>query len=230
MDIKDDHLYTIKEGVKLTGILHRTLTRKASKLGATKIDGRFLLSGHQIKELIKKQARKQAHLDKLDSQALDSLDKRQEKKTEKINEAEQNYYVEIEKNKLIIAELKSELSLREIERKEMQGLKDLIEKQAQMILELKNQLKDEIPHQVKLKNAIQLITLEALDQGVMHKIFTDEEYNDIIGTISEVDFQKEQVQYLRGRVEKQDEVLKKLVQQTSERNYIEAKEKGFDKE
>ena len=108
MDIKDDHLYTIKEGVKLTGILHRTLTRKASKLGATKIDGRFLLSGHQIKELIKKQARKQAHLDKLDSQALDSLDKRQEKKTEKINEAEQNYYVEIEKNKLIIAELKSE--------------------------------------------------------------------------------------------------------------------------
>ena len=69
-----------------------------------------------------------------------------------------------------------------------------------------------------------------MQDGVMHKIFTDEEYNDIIGTISEVDFQKEQVQYLRGRVEKQDEVLKKLVQQTSERNYIEAKEKGFDKE
>ena len=71
--------------------------------------------------------------------------------------------------------------------------------------------------------------MEALEQNVQHKIFTDEEYQDIIGTMSEVDFQKEQVQYLRGRVEKQDEVLKKLVQQASERNYIEAKEKGFDK-
>lgn len=95
--------------------------------------------------------------------------------------------------------------------------------------ELRNELTKEIPHQEKLRNAIQLITIEAMQDGVMHKIFTDEEYNDIIGTISEVDFQKEQVQYLRGRVEKQDEVLKKLVQQTSERNYIEAKEKGFDK-
>jgi uncharacterized protein (UPF0335 family) len=67
-----------------------------------------------------------------------------------------------------------------------------------------------------------------MEQGLNHKVFTEIEYQDLIGTISEVDFQKEQVQYLRGRVEKQDEVLKKLVNQVSERNYIEAKEKGFD--
>ena len=93
---------------------------------------------------------------------------------------------------------------------------------------LKEKLSEEIPHQEKLKRAIQLITLAAMEQGLNHKVFTEIEYQDLIGTMSEVDFQKEQVQYLRGRVEKQDEVLKKLVNQVSERNYIEAKEKGFD--
>ena len=68
-----------------------------------------------------------------------------------------------------------------------------------------------------------------MEQGVTHKVFTEEEYTDIIGTITEVDFQKEQVEYLRGRVEKQDTILEKLVQQVSERNFIEAKEKGLDK-
>ena len=94
---------------------------------------------------------------------------------------------------------------------------------------LKAELTKDVPHQEKLKEAIRLITLEAMEQGVTHKVFTEEEYTDIIGTIAEVDFQKEQVEYLRGRVEKQDVILNKLVQQASERNYIEAKEKGFDK-
>lgn len=95
--------------------------------------------------------------------------------------------------------------------------------------ELNSKLSEEIPHQEKLKKAIELITIEAMRKGVQHKIFTDEEYQDIIGTITEVDFQKEQVQYLRGRVEKQDEVLNKLVKQVERRAFIEAKEKGFDK-
>ena len=106
---------------------------------------------------------------------------------------------------------------------EIENLKEELE-------EVKKELKQDIPHQEKLRNAIQLITLEALEQNVQHKIFTDEEYQDIIGTITEVDFQKEQVQYLRTRVEKQDEILNRLVKQASERNYIEAKEKGFDKD
>ena len=100
---------------------------------------------------------------------------------------------------------------------------------------LKQQLKEDVPHQEKLKQAIQLITLEAMEQNVQHKIFTEEEYNDIIGTISEVDFQKEQVQYLRNRIEKQDDMLLKLsesledsLKEKLQRNFIEAKEKGFD--
>jgi hypothetical protein len=98
-----------------------------------------------------------------------------------------------------------------------------------VLTELKAELTKDIPHQQKLKEAIQLITMEAMEQNVQHKIFSDEEYQDIIGTISEVDFQKEQVNYLRGRVEKQDAILQKLVDQTQQRNFIEAKEKGFDK-
>ena len=100
---------------------------------------------------------------------------------------------------------------------------------------LKQQLKEDVPHQEKLKQAIQLITLEAMEQNVQHKIFTEEEYNDIIGTISEVDFQKEQVQYLRNRIEKQDDMLLKLSESLEDslkdkiqRNFIEAKDKGYD--
>jgi len=94
--------------------------------------------------------------------------------------------------------------------------------------ELKTQLKEDIPHQDKLKKAIQLITIEAIEKGWTHKVFTENEYQDLIGTISEVEFQTEQVQYLRTRVEKQDLILNQLVKQVSERNYIEAKEKGLD--
>jgi len=94
---------------------------------------------------------------------------------------------------------------------------------------LKLELTKDIPHQDKLKKAIQLITLEAMEQGITHKVFSDDEYQDIIGTLSEVDFQKEQVQYLRERVEKQDAILTKLVNQVSEKNYIEARDKGYDK-
>ncbi|CAI8326259.1 MAG: Uncharacterised protein [Polaribacter sejongensis] len=66
-----------------------------------------------------------------------------------------------------------------------------------------------------------------MEKNVQHKIFTEEEYEDIIGTMSEVDFQKEQVNYLRGRVEKQDVILQKLVNQTQQRNIIEAKDKNI---
>lgn len=102
------------------------------------------------------------------------------------------------------------------------------------ILRLKEELTKDIPHQQKLKEAIQLITLEALEQNVQHKIFTEDEYQDLIGTISEVDFQKEQVNYLRKRVEKQDAILTELVKQSTqsiaekrERNHIEARDKNL---
>ena len=94
---------------------------------------------------------------------------------------------------------------------------------------LKAELTKDIPHQEKLKEAIKLITLEAMEQGVTHKVFTEEEYTDIIGTLAEVNFQTKQVEYLKGRVEKQDEMLQEISSQIRQRNFIEAKEKGLDK-
>ena len=76
MEIKDDHFYPIKDAVILTGIKHRTLTRKASKMGARVIDGRYLLTGKQVKLLIEKQQEKLVTLDKIakiDKKALDKL-------------------------------------------------------------------------------------------------------------------------------------------------------------
>ena len=201
MDITDDHFYPIKESIEITGIPQRTLTRIAKKENARKVDGRYLFTGSKLKTLIERRNLREKK--RKSSQPHPSQSHLAKPKNDSDLEA------------LIIEN--SDLKL------EIENLKEELE-------EFKQELKKEIPHQEKLKSAIQLITLEALEQNVQHKIFTDEEYQDIIGTMSEVDFQKEQVQYLRGRVEKQDEVLKKLVQQASERNYIEAKEKGFDKD
>lgn len=85
-------------------------------------------------------------------------------------------------------------------------------------------------YQTKLREAIELITIEAMRQGVTHKIFSDEEYQDIIGTLDRVEQQQEQVQYLRKRIEQQDDYLQKLLKSIEQRNFIEAKEKNFDKE
>ena len=84
-------------------------------------------------------------------------------------------------------------------------------------------------YQEKLKRAIELITIEASKQNVQHKVFTEDEYVDLIGTLDRVEYQQEQIQYLRKRVEKQDEILTNLFKTIEQRNYIEAKDKGNDK-
>jgi hypothetical protein len=83
-------------------------------------------------------------------------------------------------------------------------------------------------HQDKLKRAIELITIESAKQNLNHKVFTEEEYIDLIGTLDRVEYQQEQIQYLRQRVEKQDEILTNLFKTIEQRNYIEAKDKGHD--
>ena len=47
--------------------------------------------------------------------------------------------------------------------------------------------------------------------------------------MAEVNFQTKQVEYLKGRVEKQDEMLQEISSQIRQRNFIEAKENGLDK-
>jgi len=86
-------------------------------------------------------------------------------------------------------------------------------------------LADEETHQQKLRKAIELITLEAAKKNITHKVFTEDEYVDLIGTLDRVEHQQEQIQYLRKRIERQDETLTKLFQNIQERNYIEANEK-----
>lgn len=202
MDLKDDGFYSISESSRLIDVSTRKLQRIAKKMNLRLIDGRYLFTGRQLKKILL------AH----------TTTTRQTTDNATIKNV--NLEGDISADELdIISNLKSVLN----------ELKSTLNETLEENRILKEKLAEDIPHQEKLKQAIQLITLEAMEQGLNHKVFTEIEYQDLIGTISEVDFQKEQVQYLRGRVEKQDEVLKKLVNQVSERNFIEAKEKGLDR-
>jgi len=202
MDLKDNGFYSISESSKLIGVSTRKLQRIAKKLNLRLIDGRYLFTGEQLKKILLNDTTTTRQTTRNTSSEIGVL-------------KGDIYSGDLD----IITNLKSALK----------ELKTTLNETLEENRILKEKLSKEVPHQEKLKEAIQLITLEAMEQGLNHKVFTETEYQDIIGTISEVDFQKEQVQYLRGRVEKQDEVLRKLVNQVSERNYIEAKEKGLDR-
>ena len=81
--------------------------------------------------------------------------------------------------------------------------------------------------QLNLKQAIELITIEAAKQDVTHKIFTNEEFEEIIGTMALSESQIKEINYLRNRIEKQDEILMSLAKSIQERNLIEAVEKDI---
>lgn len=86
----------------------------------------------------------------------------------------------------------------------------------------------EVSYEEQLKKAIELVTIAAAKQNVQHKIFTEDEYVNLIATFDRVEHQEEQIQYLRKRVERQDEILTNLFKTIEQRNYIEAK--GLTKE
>ena len=205
MDIKKDGLYSIRETAEITKWSVRKLQRHAKKEDIKKIDNRYLFYGYQIEKILLSKTGLSDNVATVTPNSTGGYDKNIEP-----------------------------ISVVEILEKEIENLRNerdyLKEKYDTDVAELKKELYKNIPHQQKLKDAIQLITLEAMEQNVQHKVFTDEEYNDIIGTLSEVEFQTKQVEYLKGRVEKQDGILQELAQQMSQRNFIEAKEKGFDKE
>ena len=205
MDIKKDGLYSIRETAEITKWSVRKLQRHAKKEDIKKIENRYLFYGYQIEKILLSKTGLSDNVTTVTTNSTGGYDKTVEP-----------------------------LSVVQILEKEIENLRNerdyLKEKYDTDVAELKAELYKDIPHQQKLKEAIQLITLEAMEQNVQHKVFTDEEYNDIIGTISEVEFQTKQVEYLKSRVEKQDGILQELAQQMSQRNFIEAKEKGFDKE
>ena len=106
---------------------------------------------------------------------------------------------------------------------EIESLKTEIETLKAELSQYKNNTK------LDLKQAIEIITTEAARQGVMHKIFTNEEFEEIIGTIALSENQQEQITYLRNRISKQDEALISIAKQVEQRNYIEAMDKGYNK-
>ena len=205
MDIKKDGLYSIRETAEITKWSVRKLQRHAKKEDIKKIENRYLFYGYQIEKILLSKTGLSDNVTTVTTNSTGGYDKTVEP-----------------------------LSVVQILEKEIENLRNerdyLKEKYDTDVAELKAEIYKDIPHQQKLKEAIQLITLEAMEQNVQHKVFTDEEYNDIIGTLSEVEFQTKQVEYLKSRVEKQDGILQELAQQMSQRNFIEAKEKGFDKE
>ena len=190
----------------LSSLSEREMQRYSKNNGLKRIDRRYIFTGHQLTEM------NEFYRSKADKKKM-RQDLREELRLKKLEK--ENTFDAVVNSKI-------EGHNTEVYDKEINRLRKENE-------ELRKKLSEEVPHQQKLKEAIQLITLEAMEQNVQHKIFSEEEYQDIIGTITEVDFQKEQVNYLRGRVEKQDAILQKLVDQAQQRNFIEAREKGFDK-
>ena len=221
MIIDENGSYSIRDASEVTGINGRTLTRLAVRLGIEKIDNRYIFKGS---DLIK-------YLEKTEVEVINYDDVLKELDTTKT----QNFKLErkvktLEDSVKTLTESNLELNQIIKEKDGVYTLKsDEVHKLKQKLVERTAYLTSDIPHKEKLKEAIRLITLEAMEQGVTHKIFSEDEYDDIIGTMAEVNFQTKQVEYLKGRVEKQDEMLQEISSQIRQRNFIEAKEKGLDK-
>lgn len=218
MDIKDDSFYSINETLKLVDWSKRSVQRYASKNNLRKIDGRYLFTGLEIKKMTKQR---------------DNVATRRENLVENgatLREVKQENLKHQERVKKLIIEIQD---LTE----KLQEKDKLIEEVKAENDDLKNNLKKHpnLTHREQLEKAIELITIEAVKKGLNHRVFTDSEYDEMVGTLAQVDSQEEQINYLRKRVEKQDEVLNKLANTVAEqlaekreRNFIEAKEKGLD--
>jgi hypothetical protein len=211
MILDENYSYSIKEASEITKVAGRTLTRLAVKLNKKKIDGRYILEGF---ELIKYLKYKKIDVVKHDDVLKENiqLKTKNSQLAKVVEELTKNVFFLDTKN----AELKNQQDL------EIEALR---EENKNLIAELK----EDIPHHHKLQKAIELITLEAMRQNVTHKVFTDSEYNELIGTISSVDFHTKQVEYLKTRIEKQDAVLNEMATNIKQRTFIEAKDKGYDK-
>ena len=221
MIINEDGAYPIIEASELTGINRRTLNRLAVKWGVEKIDNRYIFKGIDLINHLKKIEVEVIKYDDVLNK-IDTLETHNSKLSKQVDV--------LSKSVKTLTEANQELTQIIKEKDGVYGLKsDEVHKLKQKLVERTEFLKSDVPHQEKVKEAVRLITLEAMEQGVTHKIFTEDEYNDIIGTIAEVGFQTKQVKYLKGRVEKQDEMLQEISAQIRERNFIEAKDKGHHK-
>jgi DNA-binding transcriptional MerR regulator len=228
MIINENGAYPIKEASDLTGINPRTLSRLAKKLGIEKIDNRYIFKGSDLITHLKKIEVEVGKYDDIlkEIATLETSNYRLSQQVETMSRTVKK----MEDSIKILNEHNLELNQIIKEKDGVYALKsDEVHKLKQKLVERTAYLTSDIPHKEKLKEAIRLITIEAMEQGVTHKIFSEDEYDDIVGTMAEVNFQTKQVEYLKGRVEKQDEMLQEISAQIRQRNFIEAKEKGLDK-
>jgi len=198
MEIFDAGIYTITEASKYADIPIRTVQRLCKKNRLEMKDGRYIITGAQIKEWKQSRQKRTPNVTpRHDNATVGATQKQGTQNTKELQE---------QINSL---------------QKQLQELKATKRNTTTRTVEAGT-------HQEKLKRAIELITIEAMEQGVTHKIFTEEEYQDVIGTLETVSYQEEQINYLRNRIEKQDEYLQKLFKTLEQRNYIEAKDKGHN--
>ena len=221
MIINENGAYPIKEASELTGINARTLSRLAVKLGIEKIDNRYIFKGSDLTKYLEKTEVEVINYDEI-LEELDTTRTQNLKLSNKVKTLESSVKTLTQNNLELNQIIKEKDGVYRKKSDEVHSLK-------QKLVERTAYLTSDIPHKEKLKEAIRLITLEAMEQGVTHKIFSEDEYDDIIGTMAEVNFQTKQVEYLKSRVEKQDEMLQEISSQIRQRNFIEAKEKGLDK-
>ena len=131
MDLKDNGFYSISESSKLIGVSTRKLQRIAKKINLRLIDGRYLFTGSQLKEIL----------------LNDTTTTRQATNNTSLETSDLKG--DISSNDLdIITNLKSVLN----------ELKSTLNETLEENKILRAKLSEEIPHQEKLKEAIQLIT------------------------------------------------------------------------
>ena len=191
MAIFDEGIYTISEASKFIEIPIRTVQRLCKKHKIKVEDGRYVISGLQLKEWKQNRAKRapRATTRQVSAPSVAPI----------IKETVQGKP---------LAPFKTTNANTEIQ-------------------ESGHEIQES--HEEKLRKAIEFITIEAAKQNVQHKVFTEDEYVDLIGTLDRVEYQQEQIQYLRKRVERQDEILTNLFKNMERRDYIEAKDKGHDK-
>jgi|TARA_B110000908_G_scaffold119974_1_gene140630 hypothetical protein len=205
MSIDDSFLYSIKDSSVLSGIPSRTLSRIAKSDNGRKIDGRYLFTGYQLKELMKKRDEKIQHL------AKRSRQKNSEATFSEVGEVQ--IVEENERLKLEIKELRKELSQYDIADNER--LEIFTE---EMYLTFEKRLIEWREQNEKIKTQQELFN--AKEKGL----------NDVVEIMTEQsEHYKNQFEYQKEQSTRILDMHEQLIKTIQQNNYIEAKSKGFDK-
>ena len=206
MDIQDSALYSINESAEITGIPKRTLQRRARIISATRIDGRYLFLGSQLKKYIE-QIHEVAPVPA-------PLSRQKDSRATLKGDGEQALITENKALKLEIKELKDELSNYDIaDNERLEVFTD------EMYEVFEARLNDWKLQNQKIKSQQELFS--AKEKGL----------NDVVELMTEqAEHYKNQFQYQKEQSTRILDMHEQLIKTIQQNNYIEAKSKGFDKE